>query len=252
MSSEFDSYPSLDCALSARFRGHSDRDWREWQERHYYEAAALIPGEVDRAWVGRQKLNYQGIAGKSALRHLIAANVDQAFLEEIGQLSGLRRLELEWPFLGADLTPLLNLKELEHLSIDSPRKLSDFSALLQLPALRTLMVTNAKKMPNLEWLRGAHRLEVIGIEGAIDSDYKIESLAPLAGLASLRAFLGVSTRLADKSLMPLARCPRLQYLSIARCAPRPEFELLHEARPDIVCNWFNPDAWRKRVLRAAA
>jgi hypothetical protein len=250
MSPVFDSYPSLDSALSARFRGHRERDWQEWTEGHYYEAAAQISYDAERAWVGRQKLNYQGIAEKTALKHLIAANADQPFLEEIGQLSELRRLELEWPFLGTELTPLLGLKQLEHLSIDSPRKLSDFSALLELPSLRTLMITNARRMANIEWLRNAHQLEVIGIEGAMDSSYKIESLAPLAGLRSLRAFLGVSTRLADKRLTPLAECPKLEYLSIARCAPRSEFELLYAARPDIVCSWFDSNAWGKAVLRA--
>lgn len=250
MSGAFDSYTSIESALSARFRGHSDRDWQEWKDSHYYEAAAHIP-DVERAWIGRQKLNYRGIDGKKALKHLIAANVDQALLQEIGELCELRRLELEWPFLGTDLTPLLSLKRLEHLSIDSPRKLSDFSALLELPSLRTLLITNAKKMPDIEWLRDAHSLEVIGIEGAIDSPYKIESLAPLAGLGSLRAFLGVSTQLADKRLMPLAQCRKLEYLGIAQCAPRSEFALLHQARPDVVCKWFDPEAWEKPVLRAA-
>jgi hypothetical protein len=112
-----------------------------------------------------------------------------------------------------------------------------------------LLITNAKKMPNIEWLSDAHHLEVIGIEGAIDSDYKIESLAPLTGLRSLRAFLGVSARLAEKRLTPLAHCPNIEYLSIARCAPRSEFELLHQARPDIVCRWFDQMAWEKTVLR---
>lgn len=249
MSGAFNSYPSLESVLSARFRGHGDRDWQEWKERHSYEAASQIPEEAERAWVGRQKLNCRGIADKKALKHLIAANVDQAFLEEIVKLSELRRLELEWPFLGTDLTPLRALKRLEHLSIDSARKLSDFSALLEMPSLRTLMITNAKKMPDIEWLSAADHLEVIGIEGAIDSPYRIESLTPLAGLRSLRAFLGVSTRLADKSLMPLAQCPKLEYLSIAKCGPRSEFELLHGARPDIVCSWFDPKAWARPVLR---
>lgn len=250
MSGAFDSYHSLDSALSARFRGHHNRDWQEWQKWHYYEAAVQIPGDVERAWVARQKLNYRGIANKKALRHLIASNVDQALMQEIGQLSELQRLELEWPFLGTDLTPLLALKRLEHLSIDSPRNLSDFSVLLKVPSLRTLMITNAKKMPNLDWLRRAHHLEVIGIEGAIDSPYKIESLTPIAGLKSLRAFLGVSTRLADNCLMPLAECPNLEYLSIAQCAPRSEFELLQGATPHVICRWFDPKAWGKHALRA--
>jgi hypothetical protein len=186
------------------------------------------------------------------LRHLIAAKADQAFLKEIASLSELRRLELEWPFLGDDLTPLLALTHLEHLSIHSPRKLSDFSALLDLPSLRTLLVTNAKNMPNLDWLKEAHHLEVIGIQGATNSDYRIESLKPLAGLGSLRAFLGASTRLADKCLMPLASCLKLEYLSIARCAPRSQFEQLHQARPDILCRWFDPKAWNPMVLKTMA
>lgn len=249
MHDSFAAYATLESALSVRFRGHGDRDWQEWTGRHHYEAAGHIPDDAERAWVNRQKLNYKGLAHKKALKHLIAANVDQAFLEQIADLADLRRLELEWPFLGTDLTPLLALQRLEHLSIDSPRKLSDFSALLELPSLRTLLITNAKRMPNTGWLRDAHHLEVIGIEGAMDAPYHIESLAPLGGLRSLRAFLGVSTRLADKRLMPLAQCPQLKYLSIARCAPRSEFELLHEARPDIACRWFDPEAWGKPVLR---
>lgn len=251
MSEAFQSYSSLESALSARYRGHCDRDWQEWSERHHYDVASLIPNEAELAWIGRQKVNYRGIADKPALRHLIAANVDQPFFEEIGELADLRRLELEWPFLGTDLAPLLGLRQLEHLSIDSPRKLSDFSPLRELPSLRVLIITNAKKMPDLEWLSGAHHLEVIGIEGAMDTPYKIESLAPLAGLKSLKAFLGVSTRLLDGRLMPFASCPQLRYLSIARCAARSEFELLHEARPDIVCRWFDPQAWGKSVLRLA-
>lgn len=249
MTAAFDTYPSLEMAFSDRFRGHGERDWDEWAERHFYETVADIPAQADQVWLNRQKLNYRKIGDHKAIKHLIAAKVDQAFLGEIGKLSGLQRLELEWPFLAADLTPLLSLGHLEHLSIDSPRNLSDLSPLLKLPRLKTLLITNAKKMPNIEWLREAHHLEVIGIEGAIDCDYTIANLAPLAGLRSLRAFLGVSTRLADKSLMPLAECPKLEFLAIARCAPRSEFEHLHRVRPDIFCRWFDPKAWGTAILK---
>jgi hypothetical protein len=123
--------------------------------------------------------------------------------------------------------------------------------LLDLPALRTLLLTNAKGMPNLQWLGHAHHLEVIGIEGALDAPYKIDSLAPLAGLRSLRAFLGASTRLQDKNLLPFADCPNLHYLGIARCADRSDFDALRKVRPDIVCRWFDERSWEKPVLRAA-
>lgn len=249
MKAAFDTYPSLEMAFSDRFRGHGDRNWDEWAARHFYDTAADIPPQEYRVWLTRQKLNYGGIADKKAIRHLIASKVDQKFLEEIGGLGDLRRLELEWPFLAADLTPLLSLTKLEHLSIDSPRHLSDLSPLLELPRLETLLITNAKKIPNIEWLRDAHHLQVIGIEGAIDCDYTIDSLSPLAGLKSLRAFLGVSTRLADKSLVPLAACPKLEFLGIARFAPRSEFEQLQQARPDIYCRWFDPEAWGTATLK---
>lgn len=252
MNAAFDTFPSFEMAFSDRFRGHADRNWNVWAERHFYASVADIPPQTDKVWLHRQKLNYSGIGDKKAIRHLIAAKVDQAFIGEIGNLVDLRRLEFESPLLAADLTPLLSLAKLEHLSIDSPRNLSDLSPLLELPRLKTLLITNAKKMPNIEWLRGAHHLEVIGIEGAIDCDYTIQNLAPLAGLKSLRAFLGTSMRLADPSLMPLAECPKLEFLGIAQCAPQSEFARLHRTRPDIFCRWFDPNAWGTATLKAIA
>lgn len=236
-------YPTLESALNDRFRGHDTRDWVEWRERHAYDDVASLPSQSTKAWIGRQKLNYRGIGKRRALQHLIGANVDQAYLDEIGELENLKRLELEWPTMAKDLSPILKLKKLTFLSIDSPRHIADFRPLLELPALRTLLITNPKKMTDLEWLGEAHHLEVIGIEGGMWSPYKISSLQPLAGLRSLRAFLAVSTRLADKSLMPLVDCPRLEYLGIARLAPQSEFELLKAARPDLICSWFQPEMW---------
>lgn len=81
-----------------------------------------------------------------------------------------------------NLTPLLRLGKLTFLSIDSPRHIAGFRPLLELPALRTRIITNPKKMTDLEWLDGAHHLEVIGIDGGMWSPYKIPTLQPLAGL----------------------------------------------------------------------
>ena len=169
--------------------------------------------------------------------------MDQPFLDEIGNLSGLERLELEWPTMAKDLTPLLKLEKLSFLSIDSPRNITDFRPLLDLPTLRTLIITNPKKMTDLSWLTDAHHLEVIGIEGGMWSPYKIPSLEPLAGLRSLRAFLGASTRLLDKSLEPLAHSPNLSYLGIACVAPQAEFERLKAAKPGLACDWFGSEMW---------
>jgi hypothetical protein len=245
---EMETFPSLESALNDRFRGHVDRDFVEWREKYAYQQASDIPVDATRAWIGRQKLNYRGLGQRRALRHLISGNVDQLFLEEIGELKDLERLELEWPMVAKDLTPILRLEKLTFLSIDSPRHIADFHPLLELTRLRTLIITNAKKMTDLTWLREAHHLNVIGIEGGMYSPFTIPTLQPIAGLRSLRAFLGVSTKLADRSLAPLKDCPRLEYLSIACVAPQTEFDRLKAAKPDLACNWFRPEMWK--ALRA--
>jgi hypothetical protein len=229
--------------LNRNFRAHVGRDWGAWREEHYYASATAIPDTAERVWLERQKLNYRGIHERRSVRHLVASKVDQPFLEEIGSLGGLERLELEWPMVARSLSPILQLENLRFLSIDSPRHIDDFSPLLELPCLRTFILTNAKKMPDLQWLSDAHHLEVIGIEGGMWSPYRIPSLMPLAGLRQLQAFLGTSTKLADKQLLPLADCDRLQYLGIACVAPREEFERLQRARPDLVCSWFRAETW---------
>lgn len=240
---DMDTFPSLESALNDRFRGHASRNWTEWREKHAHDDANDIPVGATNAWIGRQKLNYRGLSDRQTLRHLISGNVDQRFLDEIGELSDLERLELEWPMVAKDFTPLLGLKKLTFVSIDSPRNIADFRPLLAIESLRTLIITNPKKMTDLDWLSEAHHLEVIGIEGGTWSSYTIPTLKPLAELRSLKAFLGVSTKLADNNLAPLALCPSLAFLGIANVASRDEFERLKAAKPNLVCNWFRPEMW---------
>lgn len=247
----FDIHESLGSALNARHRGHADRDPGEWQRKHFCQNAKLIPDDAERVCLGREeKQSYRGLHTKHNIRELVVGRADQGCIEEIGGLSMLERLELSYPVTASDLSPLLALHSLQHLAIDSPRKIADFSPLLKLPALRKLMIENAKLLSDIEWLHEAHELEVIGIEGGMDSPAKIPSLGPLAGLRSLQAFLATSTRLADKDLTPLAKCPSLRFIGIARVAPQAEFQRLMQARPDIHCSWFDPDTWKATSLRA--
>lgn len=250
MDSEFSTYTSLGSALNARYRGHDDRDWEKWQAKHFYADASVVPENAERVWLGGEsKLSYRGLADKHTIRHLIIGKADQACIEEIGRMEKLERLELEYPVLAEDVSPLLALKGLRHLSIDTPRKLADFSPLLKLPALRKLLITSPKHMADLDWLHVAHHLEVIGIEGGIWSTIPIPSLKPIAGLSSLQAFLGTSTKLLDGNVMPLAECPNLNFIGIARVAPREEFDRLSQARPDVYCSWFHPESWPQKARR---
>lgn len=251
MTDAFSAFPTLEMALNHRYRGHDGRDWQEWNDRHAYASVAAIPETVEKALLRRDAGNATGLGERQGLRHLIAGHVDQAMLEEIGTLQRLERLELEWPTLADDLAPLRHLPNLQYLSVDSPRNVTAFDLLAKLPSLRTLIVTNARHMTDIAWLGSANHLRVIGIEGAMDRKQVIASLAPLAGLTGLEAFLGTSLRLLDPDLMPLARCLRLQFIGIARVAKKPAFDALREARPDVSCSWFADSMWRKPGLRAA-
>lgn len=242
-------HPTLTMALNSRYRGHDTRAWDEWRERHYYQNAADIPRDASKALIHRGKGNVAGLGEKQAITHLIAGNVDQPMLDDIANLERLERLELEWPTLAEDLTPLTRLHRLSFLSIINPRRVTDFSHLGKVPSLRTLIIENAKHLSSIDWLAGSHHLKVIGIEGAMDTKQTIATLAPLTGHRGLEAFLGTSLRLLDPSLMPLATCPNLKFIGIARVAKKQEFDRLRAARPDIACDWFVDAMWGKIGLK---
>lgn len=242
MTDEVDPYFRLDMELDRRFRGLDTWDWSDLAAMAT-ENVADVPHDATRAFVRRVKTSHRGIGDRRSLVELVAGSADQSFLDEICTLPGLRRLELGYPVTARSLEGLRALDRLEHLRIECPRNVTDFSPLLAIPSLRTLVIENAKHMSDIEWLADAHHLEVIGIEGSMWTYQKVASLRPLARLENLRAFLATAVRLEEKDLFPLAECPKLEYLTCARFAPRNEFELLQKLKPDLVCSWFHPDAW---------
>lgn len=215
-----------------------------WPEVQRYEEAARIPPHAKAAWIARVKKSHRGIARFSALEGLRGEAVDQDFLEEICELEKLEYLDLGWPTTAKDFGPLARLQRLRFLKIDSPRNITDFSPLLQLPRLESLFIENAKHLSTLDWLEPlASQLKVLGVEGSMHTDQKIESLAPLRGF-NLDALYLVSARIADQDLTPLHGMTNLCYLRTALNAPRAQFEALHAALPDLQCNWFDPASWK--------
>ena len=213
-------------------------DWAQVRA-HWVERAADIPAGATFAGLGREKASHRGIGAHRSLTTLFASSVDQAYLDEIGELEALEYLWLGWPVTARDLTPLTRLERLRFLKLDSPRNVTDFAPLTRLPALTHLFTENAKHMDGLEWLAPLKgQLTALGIEGSMWTDQKLPSLAPLARFA-FEALCLTSTRLADKDLTPLASCPNLRFLSCARFAPRERFDELKALRPDIACSWFD-------------
>lgn len=208
-----------------------------------YASGEDVPMDADAARLRRDKASHRGIGQRTALRELAASSVNQDFLDEIGQLTGLEYLELGYSVTATDLRPLTMLKSLRHLTMDSPRAITDFTPILELPALERLFIENAKHLSSLDWLRPLKgRLRALGIEGSLWTKHRIPTLKPLEGF-ELEALFLTSTSLDDQDLSPIATMPRIKFLSTAINAPRSQFEALHRAKPELTCDWFDPQAW---------
>ncbi|MGB3472672.1 MAG: hypothetical protein WBA51_17795 [Erythrobacter sp.] len=217
---------------------------RHWPDARRYSDASDIPDGTVAAQLKREKKSHRGIGGKTALKALLAKGTDQAYLEELSELTGLEYLDLDWPTTAKDLSPITRLRDLRTLRIDSPRNINDFTPVLELPKLETLLIENAKSMTALDWLKPlAPRLRVLGIEGSMHTDMKIDSLAPLEGF-QLGALLLRSTRIADQDLTPLHSMTSLEFFNTALNAPRSQFEALQHALPTLQCDWFYWEKWK--------
>ncbi|MDR7102598.1 hypothetical protein [Croceicoccus sp. BE223] len=196
------------------------------------------------------KNSHAGIARRVHLRTLSCSAVNQPFFDEIVQLADLEDLHLGWPITAHDISAIGNLKKLRKLKLDSPRNVPDFSVLTRLPALTQLEIENAKHLYELDWLRPLKdRLDMLGIDGSINTSQKVASLEPLDGFAFRKLTL-TNVTLRDKDLGPLITCRNLTELVCARTiAPFAEFMRLADARPDMACTWFDPDTWGNAGLR---
>jgi hypothetical protein len=164
---------SAGSGLNERYRAHLHL---RQPETPFHEGPGEVPESAVRARVARTGKAFPGFASRTRLRELDATNVDQPMLEGICRLESLEYLDLGWPLVATDLTPLTALKSLRHLKIDSPRKLTDFSPVAALP-LTHLFISNAKNLTSLEVLAPLRdRLVALGIEGGMYSKQTIESL----------------------------------------------------------------------------
>ncbi len=214
-----------------------DKEYREWQEwPDCIQSITELQKGVENVHFYREKKSYKGLANFTSIRKLLAKQVDQNFLDEIGSLRALEYLEIEVLTAG-DLTPLKKLSNLRVLKIDSIRKAIDFDPLTKIGSLEKLFIQNATNLESLEFLSTAHNLVAIGIEGGMYKKQKIKSLKPLACLNKLEALFMTSVQLEDKTLDYLSSIPSLIYLGSARFAPKSNFLKLRQLMPNLVCNW---------------
>lgn len=208
-----------------------------------FKSAADVPIDVQFAHVVRDKTSHRGVGLRSGLRELAAGAPNQDYLEEIGSLENLEYLDLGWPMTATDLAPIGKLTKLRTLRIDSPRAIADFSAIAALPSLERLFISNAKHLRTLDFLRPLKsQLIALGVEGSMYTAQTIATLAPLEGFA-LEALFLTNTKLEDQDLSPIATMPNIRILGTGINAPRAQFYALRDAKPDLVCQWFDEKAW---------
>ncbi|MGE5952550.1 MAG: hypothetical protein ACM308_02850 [Qipengyuania vulgaris] len=198
----------------------------------------------------RDNNSFRGISTRTSLRTLIAGAVNQDFFDEICQLTALEDLSLEWPTTAKSLEGLQRLIKLKRLRIDSPRNINDFTPILALPNLTHLDIENAKHLHDLRWMRPLkNRLIKLNLDGSINTTQKLASIDPLDGFAFEELWM-TNASIADKDLSPLINCRNLTKLSCAKSVSTFEgFMALADARPDLACTWFDPDAWPGRKFK---
>lgn len=215
-----------------------------------FSAKLGISPEAEMGVHVRDKNSFRGISTRKKLRTLVAHAVNQDFLDEICELENLEWLELQWPTTATSLEGLVRLQKLKRLRIDSPRNITDFAPITRLPKLVRLEIENAKHLYDLRWMLPLkNRLEMLKLDGSINTTQKIESLDPLDGFV-FRELSLVSASVKDKDLSPLITCRSLTKLECAKAVATFEgFMALADARPDMQCQWFDPDWWPGRKFR---
>ena len=142
----------------------------------------------------------------SAVREMVVTRASQSDIEAIGQLSGLRKLELDIGKGEFDLTPLTNLQNLEELSVSvhgdaAWYEKTDLSPLGGLKQLKVLYITECSAdlsfvnmlkdlkllsvsrsvVDDLSFLQGLNELEYLNLNYVEDSD-----LSYLKGMSKIK------------------------------------------------------------------
>ena len=155
-----------------------------------------------------------------------------AMVRQIPRLSDLRAL-----YVGrcgrVDLGPIGDCSSLQHLVLDGVPLLTDLSFLAALPRLRTLFVQGARRL-DLDTIAPLPRLAALHLAGAPSATLRVESLAALARLGTLRHLTLENVRPADGSLRPLAALQRLREVHVPNGLEIEEYARLAGALPHAV------------------
>ncbi|MEM8539250.1 MAG: hypothetical protein AAGF56_15480, partial [Pseudomonadota bacterium] len=148
------------------------------------------------------------------------------------------------------IAPLEKMTQLRMLSLWWVQKLADIAPLAKLP-LEVLVLDEIRNNKSIDAVGEIASLRALTISGAMDSDHKIASLAPLLQLPRLEELRFIAMKLEDDTLRPLADCKALRDLWLANTYPTEDYAYLTAKRPEIRCNAFaayQPHSRGKEVM----
>ncbi len=187
---------------------------------------------------GRRKDETRGwelLAGRKHVDSIFVYQPHEKHLAWIAQMPWLKRLGILNP-KAADLSPLGALQKLEALFIEDASGLESLSFLAGLANLQALGILDAKRLKDLTGLETVPQLEELALQCGIWNPFKVRTLKPLAGLASLSC-LRLTADTADGSLEPLKNLSALQDLDLNLLQPFEQVAKLAAFVPPRICKY---------------
>ena len=198
-------------------------------ERPVVDDLSVLPSDATFVATRGTARGLERIGHCPALVTAWAHPVTTALVHQLARLGELRAL-----YLGkcgrVDLAPIAACTSLLHLVIDGAPSLADLSFLAPLTRLRTLYISDARRV-DLSTLPVLPRLAALHLSGGAGGTMRIESLAPLARLGTLRHLTVENIRPADGSLQPLSALARLRELHLPNTFEIEEFARLAGTLP---------------------
>jgi hypothetical protein len=166
------------------------------------------------------------------VRHLFfVSRLPQRLFEAACEIEGLQTLWIKWSGVSR-LDALENLRHLRVLRLGSSTRVESIEPLLALERLQVLNLEALTRIDDLAPLGELTGLTALAVQGSIWTDWKVQSLQPLASLRSLGRLSLIGLKPADKSLAPLAGLVQLAELDVPLQYPLSELALLAARLPE--------------------
>lgn len=204
------------------------------------ETGSELQPDVERLRLVDKFNGYERLQHLPKLKALWCFGTDAKALDQISLCYGLEELHLDYRIKTGDFGALTNLSSLKVLTLNSCSPINSLNQISEFQNLEGLLIENFKNVHSIDPLSKLRKLKQLGVSGSIWTKMKIDTLTPLATLASLEYLDLTSLKVNDESLRPLEALTQMRELNIANYYPMQEFARLSGKLPNTHCTWFAP------------